>query len=262
MSLPNGFPTHQLGFVSPLDLMDTQIYELYRIAEPNMIASFTSLGLTDFNEAAVEECLSANLQRCTSLLIGRGAELISMGATPIEIYQRPHWAQVFEELASETRYGGVGGIEAVTAAFRTLGVSKIAIANKWTDDLNRRLNAVLATAGIDVVATVTEVMAARDIKGSFAAGADLAERLALEAASHDVDAVWLAGGAWLTLPMIEDLECRTDKPLVTLLGALNWYCLNRVGCFEPRQGMGQLLTYKPVELQPPLISADAPSPRP
>lgn len=242
------YPTRHLGFLSPLDLMDTQIYELYRIAPAHVIASFISAGLRAFSADAVEDCLSARLETGVSELVKRGAELVVLGATPMELLASPQRWEQFLELASEAPLGGTGGLDAVAAAFRAVGASRIAVVNKWDAHVNALLDVQLRQRGIDVVATITSVRTVDEIKGSFASGTSMAIDLVREAARTRCDGIWIAGGAWLTLDVCEQLEAEVERPVIGLLPALNWYCLQLLGEFVPIEGLGSLMRVRAPEL--------------
>jgi maleate cis-trans isomerase len=57
----------------------------------------------------------------------------------------------------------------------------------------------------------------------------------------EADGVYIGGGAWLTLPVINRLEGEFGKPVITNQVATVWHVLNLLGCWQPIQGSGRLL---------------------
>lgn len=57
----------------------------------------------------------------------------------------------------------------------------------------------------------------------------------------DADGVYIGGGAWLTLPVIQRLEEEFGKPVITNQVAMVWHVLHLLGCWQPIQGFGRLL---------------------
>jgi len=57
----------------------------------------------------------------------------------------------------------------------------------------------------------------------------------------DVDAVFIAGGCFRTLEMIETLEKDIGRPVVTTVPANMWHCLKIAGVKDQVYGFGQLL---------------------
>jgi maleate isomerase len=49
------------------------------------------------------------------------------------------------------------------------------------------------------------------------------------------------GGALGIVAMIEELEARYGKPVVSVNAATYWYALRRLGITDPMPGFGQLL---------------------
>ena len=52
---------------------------------------------------------------------------------------------------------------------------------------------------------------------------------------------WLAGTAWHSLEVVDKLEQRTGKPVVTSNQALVWAAFRKAGVQQPIHGYGKLL---------------------
>ncbi len=70
----------------------------------------------------------------------------------------------------------------------------------------------------------------------------------LEEINHDdVDTLLHIGGALGIVGMIDELEARFGKPVVSVNAANYWYALRRLGITDPISGFGQLLLKTSVE---------------
>jgi maleate cis-trans isomerase len=66
-------------------------------------------------------------------------------------------------------------------------------------------------------------------------------RTASAVARDGVDAICLLATDMQTFPIIEDLERKIGRPVVTSNQALLWASLRALGVFEPIEGLGKLL---------------------
>ena len=55
------------------------------------------------------------------------------------------------------------------------------------------------------------------------------------------DALYIGGGSWLSLPVVERLENEFDKPLITNQTATVWHVSHLLDCWSPITGYGRLL---------------------
>lgn len=251
-TLPEEFPSHVVGLISPRGQSDTGMYEFYKIAPPKVIATHKQLGLGGFSVEAVQRCLEENLGRCVSGLLARQAEVVILGGIPIELYISSHWRNAFESMASAARFGGRTSWQAARAAFAALGAHQIGVVNKWTVEMNQMLSKVCARAGLELVSVSNSAIGISNFDRDFQSGALLALRLIenLMASTRSLDCIWLAGGAWLTSPIVAEIEEEFGIPVVTGLQAQPWYCMNVLECYVPIQGRGRLLTLCPDRLAP------------
>ena len=65
-------------------------------------------------------------------------------------------------------------------------------------------------------------------------------RKALEI-NPDADGLYIGGGAWLAIPIIQTIEDEFDKPVITNENATIWNLSRLLDCWEPIYGYGRLL---------------------
>ena len=132
----------------------------------------------------------------------------------------------------------------VVSATKQLGLQNIAVANKWTDAMNRTLAQFFANENISVVGANTQPLNPSEfVKMNSDASLHLAYELGRGAFEKfpDAEGVYIGGGAWLTLPVISRLEAEFGKPVLTNQVATVWHVLHLLDCWAPIQGFGRLL---------------------
>jgi maleate cis-trans isomerase len=132
---------------------------------------------------------------------------------------------------------------AFTDAAARLGVSRVAVAATYPDDVAERFVTFLGTAGIQVVRLSTlGIITAAEV-GTL--GRERVLEVA-EAGDHpDADAVLLPDTALHTMAWLDDLEQRLGKPVLTANQVSIWQGLRLAGDTKLRTGLGSLFRSPP-----------------
>jgi maleate cis-trans isomerase len=142
--------------------------------------------------------------------------------------------------------GAVAGVPASSTSFAfvdacaRLGVSRVAVGATYPDDVAERFVAFLGVAGIEVLSlsakgiiTAAEVgTLPRETVLEFAAAAD----------HPDAQAVLLPDTALHTIGLLDALDARAGKPVLTANQVSVWQGLRIAGADAPRAGFGTLFT--------------------
>ena len=135
------------------------------------------------------------------------------------------------------------------AALRRFGARRIAVASRWSEQLNQALIAYLEHAEIEVL-SITSVgqWAQQAFSMSIEEGVKLAFQLGREAMrkAPDAEALLVAGGAWRSLAAVPILEEDFGIPVVTNPIAQVWRLIER-GVAPPVKGWGMLLAHGTME---------------
>jgi maleate cis-trans isomerase len=140
--------------------------------------------------------------------------------------------------------GEVAGVPASSTSFafvdacRRLGVTRVAVGATYPDDVAERFVAFLGVAGIEVLSlsakgiiTAAEVgTLPRETVLEFAAAAD----------HPDAQAVLLPDTALHTIGLLDALDARVGKPVLTANQVSIWQGLRLAGADAPRAGLGAL----------------------
>ncbi len=149
-----------------------------------------------------------------------------------------------ERVAQELNRGAPNAIatsliSAVIRGLKTLGVTRIAIATPYLDEINQREKRYLEQAGFDVVNIEglqlehdsDMVRVAPDYLLEFAASVD----------REDAEALFISCGALRSLDIIDELERMAGKPALCSNQAMIWHCLRLAGIDARFQDYGSLL---------------------
>jgi maleate isomerase len=131
-------------------------------------------------------------------------------------------------------------LSGVVAALRALDARRIAIATAYTQDIDALERAYFEGQGFDVIA-IRGLGLATDMEMNRVTPASLAA-FAESLDSADADAIFISCGALRALDIIDVVERKTGKPVVTSNQASFWHCLRLAGIEDRIPGYGRLLS--------------------
>ena len=237
-------PWFRLGYVTPHLTVDTLAYELYHVAPPGLMLVTTGLAITDYTPDAVEDQLPA-FHQAISLLQARRVDRIVLSGVPIAIaLGRARTLAVLDAARGRAGVPVDTDLEAIIAGVQNLGIERVAIATRWTDDINQGLTRYLAAADIEVVDTISS---ARSISENAELDDSTGMRLATELGRRAFespagpDGVIMPGARWITIHALQELESAYDRPLFLNHAAGLWAALRQQGYRKPISGWGRLL---------------------
>jgi maleate cis-trans isomerase len=245
MSLGDDYlPIRKIGYLSPLAVIDNGPYEFYKIAPPRVMYVLLAVGLEEFSAQDVERVYS-NVEQLTLQLVERGVDIVFQGGVPLPILiGRPALLQLLERIGKAGNVKTGATVLSVVEAAKGLGLKKIAAANKWTETMNTHLADFFAAGGVEMIGTATKVMGPADFqKMTSESSLNLAYELGKAAFEQypEADGIYIGGGAWLMLPVIQQLEKEYGKPVITNHTSVIWDACHRLDCWQPKQGLGRLI---------------------
>ena len=130
---------------------------------------------------------------------------------------------------------------AAMAAFAAIGMRRIAVLTPYVDTINARVRSYLEGRGLDIVSfgsfyRRTDPEIASIVPESIAEAAVALDR-------PDIDGLFISCTALRTLPVIEALEEKLGKPVVTSNQAMAWHALRLAGARRRLEGLGRLLRF-------------------
>ncbi len=237
-------PKRKIGMLLPLPVVETATYEFYRIVRDPIILVHTAGSISEFSTPDIERVIAA-FDADVEKLVRREVDIIVQAGVPlptiigVEAHDR-----VIAHIARVAGKPATSQINNIVAALRHLGLAKVAVANKWTPEMNRVLSQFFARAGAGIAGVTSEVMGpdefTRVSSRDHMAQAYALGRRALE--DHpEADGLYLGGGSWLSEPVAVALEEDFGKPVVTNLQAMIWDVFHVLGVWKPIQDHGKLL---------------------
>lgn len=242
-------PRFYWGFIGPRKPEYTRGpgYQFYRLVPLDVIQIEVGLGITDYTSEAVR-LASSNFWNCVDLLKKEKVDRITLGGVPVSIgLGRAKVQELLSQVEEKVDVPADAPLEALIASMKHLGISRLAVGSRWTDEVNSRLVTYLHDGGIDVVGMTTRgQMAKAAHEMSFEEGLEVAYQVGREAADLEgnAEAIFVPGGAAMTLHVIPRLEREFNKPVFTNLSVEVWNGLVRPGVIDPIQGWGALLASK------------------
>lgn len=224
-------------------------YEFYQVAPANVILMTIGLGDFDYTTRDGVEQSVARVGNRADRLASEGADRIVIGGVPISAFLgRQRLRQLLEETHHRTETPTDAPLEAVLAAMRHLRLTTLAIASRWAADVNEAVVSYLLAGGVEIVGTTERGQKLSDaMRMTIEGGARMALEVGMEAGRKfpAADAIYVPGGAALSLHVITPLERAFEKPVMTSLSAELWHGLVQSRVRPPIQGWGALLASDP-----------------
>ncbi len=240
-------PRFRYGVIQPRaheEVQRARSYQLYRLLPLDFMEISTGLGLENYTKEGVEKAVK-NYWTCVDRLIKEKVDHIIFSGAPISaMLSRPRVLQLLGETKERTGISADAPLEALIAAMKHLGLTRLAVGSRWADPVNDAIKRYLEAGGIEVVGITKRNQWASD---SFAMtleqGLEMALDVGREAARNwpEAEAISIPGGAAMSLHVIPAIEEEYGKPAFTNMSAEVWNDLVRPGIIPPVQGWGRLL---------------------
>ena len=240
-------PRFRYGVIQPRaheDVQRARSYQLYRLLPLDFMEISTGLGLENYTKEGVGKAIN-NYWTCIDRLVKEKVDHIIFSGAPISaMLTRPRVLQLLRETKERTGICADAPLEALIAAMKHLGLSRLAVGSRWADPVNDAIKRYLEAGGIEVVGITKRNQWASD---SFAMtleqGLEMALDVGREAARTwpEAEGISVPGGAAMSLHVIPAIEEEYGKPAFTNMSAEVWNDLVRPGIIAPVQGWGRLL---------------------
>ena len=240
-------PRFRYGVIQPRaheDVQRARSYQLYRLLPLDFMEISTGLGLENYTKEGVGKAIN-NYWTCVDRLVKEKVDHIIFSGAPISaMLTRPRVLQLLRETKERTGISADAPLEALIAAMKHLGLSRLAVGSRWADPVNDAIKRYLEAGGIEVVGITKRNQWASD---SFAMTLEQGLEMALDVGREagrtwpEAEGISVPGGAAMSLHVIPAIEEEYGKPAFTNMSAEVWNDLVRPGIIAPVQGWGRLL---------------------
>jgi maleate cis-trans isomerase len=237
-------PKRKIGTLCPLTVIDNHAYEFYQLLPSGIMLVMVPLGLQQFTAEDVERVFKP-IDGRLDMLMERGVEIVLQAGVPLPILIGSEaLSRLLDHIERKTGLPATSTVLSVVAAAKRLGLKKVAVANKWNDRMNQSLAEFFGRDGIEVLGSNTQSMvpsefvtmkSAHSIQLAYDLGRGALERY------PEAEGVYIGGGAWLTIPVIGQLEREFGRPVITNQVASVWQLLTLLNVWKPIRGHGRLL---------------------
>jgi maleate cis-trans isomerase len=240
-------PRFRYGVIHPRAHEDVQrgpCYQLYRLLPLDFMEVATGLGLENYTEEGVEKAIK-NYWPCVERLMQEKVDHIVLSGAPISaVLTRPRVLELIKQTKDKFGIPVDAPLEALIAALKHLGLTKLAVGSRWADKVNNAIVQYLKEGGITVLGITKRNQWAAD---AFAMTLEEGLKTALEVGREaaltwpEAEGISIPGGAAMALHVIPAIEEEFNKPAFTNMSAEVWYELIRPGIIPPVKGWGKLL---------------------
>ncbi len=225
---------YKLGIIVP-SWNTVMEYETQRMAQPgSSIHSMRIAHTADTEENVI--WMGTQVPAAAQLLAHAKIDVICYGCTGGGFIKGPGYdREVTEQITAATGIIGTTTIIGVTDALRTFDAKRICVASPYEPWLNERLRDFLTRTGFDVL----------EVKGLGTQAHASVEPAQVEALVTSVDrpgaqAIFVSCTNFGTLDVIESLEKKLGKPVVTSNSASMWKMMRLAGDKRAVPGAGRL----------------------
>jgi len=237
-------PKKRIGYLFPLTIIDNVAYQFYRFIPQDMMLLLLPVGIRGFTLEDVERAF-APLEEYVSMLVKQETDIIVQGGVPPAVIMGiERHDDLLARIEKASGRPSTSTTLNVIAAAKSVGIRRIALANKWNADMNGVMAAFFAREGIQVAGTTSRSMVPDEfLKMKGGESLHLAYELGRTALTQhpDADGLYIGGSAWMTFPIVEPLEKEFGKPVVTNSNATVWHLCHLLDYWRPIRGYGRLL---------------------
>ncbi|MDR3561531.1 MAG: aspartate/glutamate racemase family protein [Negativicutes bacterium] len=210
-------------------------YEVQRAVVPAMSLHTMRIPHTADTEEKLM-WMGTQVPAAAQLLAHAKVEVICYGCAAGGFIKGPKYdQQVITDIMEATGIPGVTSAAATAAALRSLGVERVSIASPYEPWLNEKLKQYLEVCGFEVLAMQGLGTQAH---ASFTPEQNAA--LAAEVDRPRTQAIFISCSNFRTLEIIEPLEQKLGKPVVTSNMVSLWQMLRTIGDHRELPGAGRL----------------------
>ncbi len=237
----------RIGWIHPRANSDIEVYDFYQAAPKDVVLVVTHLEVVDSARREEVEASLALLERAVERLNLAGVHFIMKNGAPVHLHfgVEGH-KRILERLRAASKVPATTSSQALADAFHQLKAKRILLISSWRREsvhLADNLRNFLSSEAIEIAAV--EGIGGRQLQSYEKlelTPADIyANTLAAAARHSDIDAVYIQSGTMATLGIIDALEQKIGKPVISSNSVNLWGSLKPLS-IQVGSGFGELLS--------------------
>ena len=196
---------------------------------------------TDTKSKAGMEALYSDIEKFSNDLAAAEVDVIAYGCTAGSMVTPVD--SLAKLITAKTGCKALSTSQSIVEALNALAVKKISVATPYFDTMNNHEKEFLQTNGFDVISIEGlgyGESGIQDFRNICRISPEAITELALKVDSDQSDALLLTCTDLATLPLIDPLEQRLGKPVISSNTATFWYALRLAGITDNLSAAGQL----------------------
>lgn len=230
-------PRARLGFIIPSSnrMVEPQIQ---RFVPDGVVGHFTRIGMTNRHRAPLDQ-LTPRILEASELLGDSKVDVTVLQCTGTSMSGGVDGERkVIDAMAATTGRPALSAASSLTAAFRTLGATRLVFVSETAQEGHDKKLAFLKQAGYDIVADKAMSLANSD---AYCTTPPEFWFDSVRAMKNDAcDAYFVSCANTHSIDVIEALEAELDRPVVTSNQAALWCALRTAGISEDIPALGRL----------------------
>ncbi len=233
-------PRARIGFIIPSSnrMVEPQVQ---RFMPAGVVPHFTRIGMTNKYKAPLDQLLPRILE-ATALLADSKCDVTVLQCTGTSMSGGVDMEKrVIDEMQRVSGRPALSAASSLTAAFQALGARRLVFLSETKQEGHDKKVRFLREAGYEIVADKAVGLAGTDEYCTMPPRLWYDETLALQ--RDEADAYFISCANIHSIDVIEDLEERLKKPVVTSNQAAIWCSLRAAGLKDEVPGLGFLLRH-------------------
>ena len=236
----------RIGWIHPRVNSDIEVYDFYQAAPKDVVLVVTHLEVVDSARSEEVEASLKLLERAVERLTLASVDFIMKNGAPVHLhYGNEGHKKILERLRAASKVPATTSSQALAEAFHSLGAKRILVISSWRKEsvhLSDNLRNFLNSEGIEIAAL--EGIGERQLSSYEKLGLTPAEIYtnALSACGKhpEVDGVYIQSGTMASVGIIDALEQKIGKPVISSNSANIWGSFKPLG-ISVGPGYGRLL---------------------